>query len=47
MINMYEEIRGSLHFNEFDVGEMLLVEYSCPIEDESAGCDGRVTVVQR
>jgi len=37
MINMYEEIRGSLHFDRFDIGEMLLVEYTCPIEDESAG----------
>lgn len=37
MLNMYEEIRASLHFNKFEIGEMLLVEYKCPIEDESAG----------
>lgn len=37
MINMYEEIRGTLHFNRFEFGEMLFVEYTCPFEDESAG----------
>lgn len=37
MINMYDEIRGSLHFDKFEFGEMLFVEYTCPIEDESAG----------
>ncbi len=37
MMNMYDEIRGSLHFDKFEFGEMLFVEYTCPIEDESAG----------
>jgi AraC-like DNA-binding protein len=37
MLNMYEEIRASLHFNKFEIGEMLFVEYKCPFEDESAG----------
>jgi AraC-like DNA-binding protein len=37
MINMYEEIRSSLQFARFEIGEMLFVEYTCPIEDESAG----------
>jgi AraC-like DNA-binding protein len=35
--NMYEEIRANLHFNKFTVGELLFVEYTCPIDQESAG----------
>jgi len=37
MINTYDTIRESLHFNKFVVGELLLVEYKCPIEQEAAG----------
>jgi hypothetical protein len=37
MMNMYEAIRENLHFNKFTVGELLFVEYTCPIEDEAAG----------
>jgi len=37
MMNMYEEIRDSLYFNKFTVGELLFVEYKCPIEQETAG----------
>ena len=37
MMNMYETIRSNLHFNKFAVGELLFVEYKCPIEQEAAG----------
>ena len=37
MMNMYETVRSNLHFNKFTVGELLFVEYKCPIEQESAG----------
>ena len=37
MMNMYEEIRDSLYFNKFTVGELLFVEYKCPIEQDTAG----------
>ncbi|HET9915806.1 MAG TPA: AraC family transcriptional regulator [Candidatus Binatia bacterium] len=37
MMNMYETIRDNLHFNKFSVGELLFVEYKCPIEQETAG----------
>jgi AraC-like DNA-binding protein len=37
MMNTYETIRESLHFNKFTVGELLFVEYKCPIEQEAAG----------
>ena len=37
MLNMYDEIRSSLHFDKFEFGEMLFVEYTCPIKDDSAG----------
>jgi AraC family transcriptional regulator, exoenzyme S synthesis regulatory protein ExsA len=37
MMNMYEFVRGNLHFNKFAVGELLFVEYKCPIEQEAAG----------
>jgi len=37
MMNMYEAIRENLHFNKFTVGELLFVEYKCPIEEEAAG----------
>jgi AraC-like DNA-binding protein len=37
MMNMYDAIRDNLHFNKFVVGELLFVEYKCPIEQEAAG----------
>ena len=37
MINMYDTIRANLHFNKFTVGELLFVEYKCPIEHDSSG----------
>ncbi|MGZ8436626.1 MAG: helix-turn-helix transcriptional regulator [Candidatus Binatia bacterium] len=37
MMNMYETIRDELHFNKFSVGELLFVEYKCPIEQDVAG----------
>jgi hypothetical protein len=37
MMNTYDTIRTSLHFNKFMVGELLLVEYKCPIEQDAAG----------
>jgi AraC-like DNA-binding protein len=37
MMNTYDLIRTSLYFNKFVVGELLFVEYKCPIEQEVAG----------
>jgi AraC-like DNA-binding protein len=37
MMNTYDTIREGLHFNKFMVGELLFVEYKCPIEQEAAG----------
>lgn len=37
MMNMYETIRDNLHFNKFSVGELLFVEYKCPIEQDLVG----------
>ena len=37
MINAYDTIREGLHFNKFEVGELLFVEYKCPLEQEAAG----------
>ena len=37
MMNTYDTIRADLHFNKFEVGELLFVEYKCPIEQEAAG----------
>jgi AraC-like DNA-binding protein len=34
-LNLYEDIRTTLHFNKFVIGELLFAEYTCPIEDES------------
>ena len=35
LMNMYDDIRANLHFNKFAVGELLFVEYKCPIEQEA------------
>ncbi len=37
MENLYETIRSNLYYNKFEVGKLLFVEYTCPIENESAG----------
>ncbi len=37
MLNVYKLIQTGLHYNKFEVGELLFVEYTCPIEDESLG----------
>ena len=37
MMNMYATIRDNLHFNKFAVGELLFVEYKCPIEQDAVG----------
>ena len=37
MTNMYDAIRDNLHFNKFAVGELLFVEYKCPIERDVSG----------
>ena len=35
MMNIYETVRSGLFFNKFEVDDIIFVEYSCPIEDES------------
>ena len=37
MLNTYDTIRESLYFNKFTVGELLFVEYKCPIDQDVAG----------
>lgn len=37
MLNVYETIQSGLHYNKFEVGNLLFVEYKCPIEDEEFG----------
>lgn len=37
MRNFFEFIKGGLHFNKFEVGDLIVVEYSCPLEDEQLG----------
>ena len=39
MDNIYQLIREGLAFNKFEVGDLLFVEYTCPItEDDSSVC---------
>ena len=38
MDNLFEFIRNGLHFNKFEVGELVFVEYSCPLEAEKRRC---------
>jgi AraC-like DNA-binding protein len=37
MMNMYDTIRENLYFNKFEAGELLFVEYKCPIAEDSRG----------
>ncbi|MCB0519054.1 MAG: helix-turn-helix transcriptional regulator [Lewinellaceae bacterium] len=37
MRNFFEIIKEGLHFNKFEVGDLVVVEYSCPLEDEHLG----------
>lgn len=37
MLNLYESIRSSLYYNKFEIRELLFVEYTCPLKDESTG----------
>lgn len=37
MQNLYEIIKGSLFFNKFVLGDLVCIEYSCPLEDEHMG----------
>jgi AraC-like DNA-binding protein len=36
-MNMYEEIRSSLHFSSFEFGDQLFAEFTCPFEDPLTG----------
>lgn len=37
MVNFYEHLRDSLHFNKFALDNLLCVEYSCPLKEEEVG----------
>ncbi|MDX2361145.1 MAG: AraC family transcriptional regulator [Crocinitomicaceae bacterium] len=37
MRNIYEVIKGSLHFKKFTIDDLVCVEYTCPLEDEHLG----------
>ena len=37
MQNLFEIVRDSLHFNKFELDNVLCVEYTCPLEDEWMG----------
>lgn len=34
MQNLFELIKEGLHYNKFEVGDNIAVEYSCPLEEE-------------
>jgi hypothetical protein len=34
--NLYETLRSALHYNRFEIGKLLFVEYTCPIRDDYA-----------
>jgi AraC family transcriptional regulator, exoenzyme S synthesis regulatory protein ExsA len=34
MLNLYQDIRKNPHFNKFQIGDLLFVEYTCPIAEE-------------
>jgi AraC-like DNA-binding protein len=33
---LYETLRSALHYNRFEIGKLLFVEYTCPIRDDYA-----------
>ena len=35
MLNLYDTLRTSLQFRKFEVGDLLFVSYSCPLEEKS------------
>lgn len=37
MQNIFEIVRDGLHFNKFKLGNIICVEYTCPLEDEWMG----------
>jgi AraC-like DNA-binding protein len=37
MDNLYQKVKESLTFNKFSLGDLVCVEYSCPVEDEHVG----------
>lgn len=37
MQNLYDRIRSDLQFNKFEVGDLVFVEYSCPLENKAEG----------
>jgi AraC-like DNA-binding protein len=37
MITVYELIRSGLHYNKFEIGPLIFVEYTCPIEEQQLG----------
>lgn len=37
MLNLYEETRSDPRYNKLAIGDLLFVEYTCPIEEKSVG----------
>lgn len=37
MLNLYQDIRSSLHFNKFEIGDLLFAEYTCPLQQRMVG----------
>lgn len=37
MLNLYEETRSDPRYNRLEIGDLLFVEYTCPIEEKSVG----------
>lgn len=37
MLNLYQNIRTNPHFNKFEIGNLLFVEYTCPLEEKFVG----------
>jgi AraC-like DNA-binding protein len=37
MLNLYHDMKSTLQFNKFVVGDLLFIEYTCPLEEDSVG----------
>lgn len=37
MLNLYQDVRSNPHFNKLEIGDLLFVEYTCPIEEPRVG----------
>ena len=45
MHNIFEDVKNSLHFNKFEISNLLYVEYTCPITDQETGVWSQVDFI--